>query len=297
MISRSPIFHNNITLGTVQFGMSYGVANQTGQIPLEEAFGIMDKAWALGVNTLDTAIAYGESEQRLGEIGVERWRVISKLPVMSEGCKDVYGWVLKSVEDSLERLKINCLSGLLLHRPQQLLMPYGEILFKAITKIKEQGMVEKIGVSIYDPNELDVLWSKYHFDMVQAPCNIVDRRLITSGWLSRLHQAGLEVQVRSIFLQGLLLMDAENRPPIFNRWQLLWGQWHRWLADQALTPLQACLGFVRSQREIAQVVVGVDSLKQLQEIFGAFESPSVLPPDALISEDVDLINPSHWSML
>ena len=289
--------HKRIALGSVQFGMPYGIANHAGQVSFNEVTAILEHAWSAGLNTLDTAIVYGESEQRLGEIGVGEWQIISKLPAISESCTDVAAWVQKLVIGSLERLGVTILYGMLLHRSQQLRGPQGDMLYHALIELKDQGLVEKIGVSIYNPDELDALCPHFQFDLVQAPFNIMDRRLATSGWLKRLHQSGTEVHVRSVFLQGLLLMEAENRPATFNRWQPLWEQWDHWLANQDKTPLQACLGYVLAQPEINRAVVGIDSLKQLQEIFAAIRTKIELPPASLISEDLDLINPSNWSEL
>jgi aryl-alcohol dehydrogenase-like predicted oxidoreductase len=289
--------NNRLALGTAQFGLPYGVANQVGQISRNEATAILDFAWAMGLDTLDTAINYGESEQLLGDVGVVQWRVISKLPSIPESCTDVSSWVQESFLRSLEQLSLPKLGGLLLHQPRQLLGPLGHALYRALLTLKDQGKVEKIGVSIYDPEELDAFWPNYKFDLVQAPFNIIDRRLSSSGWLMKLHQTDTEVHVRSVFLQGLLLMEAAKRPPTFNRWQPLWQQWHRWLDEQALTPLQACLGFALSQPEIDRVVVGVDSLRQLQGILVNVEAQTIMPPKTLVSEDLDLINPSHWSTL
>ena len=112
---------NRLALGTVQFGLNYGIANQQGQVSHDEAKAILDHASAHGIDTLDAAIAYGNSEQRLGEIGVQHWQVVSKLPAIPEGCSDISQWVADSVKESLQRLKIKRLYGLLLHRPQQLL--------------------------------------------------------------------------------------------------------------------------------------------------------------------------------
>ncbi len=288
---------SRLALGTVQFGLPYGVANTSGQVSLYEVAAILQQAWAAGIDTLDTAIAYGESEQRLGEIGVEKWRVISKLPAVPADCTDIRGWVQESVKCSLQRLNINCLYGLLLHRSQQLLESRGNDLYLALMDLKDQGLIRKIGVSIYDPEELDPLWPHFQLDLVQAPFNILDRRIETSGWLTRMHQAGTEVHVRSVFLQGLLLMEAERRPEKFKRWQPLWDRWDQWLKDQVLTPVQACLGFVMSRQEINRVVVGVDNRKQLQEILDAAETRVPTPPTTLAIEDLDLINPSRWSIL
>jgi Predicted oxidoreductases (related to aryl-alcohol dehydrogenases) len=115
-----------VALGTVQFGLSYGIANQSGQISRDEASAILQEAWASGIRMLDTAIVYGESEQVLGEIGIPSWDVVSKLPEIPLDCSNVMEWVFDSINGSLDRLKIDCLYGLLLHRPEQLLLPFGE---------------------------------------------------------------------------------------------------------------------------------------------------------------------------
>jgi aryl-alcohol dehydrogenase-like predicted oxidoreductase len=287
--------NNRLALGTVQFGLLYGIANQTGQVSRDEVAGILGHAWTDGIDTLDTAIGYGDSEAILGEIEVGNWQVITKLPEVPATCADVASWVQELVTGSLKRLGIYRLYGLLLHNSQQLLGPQGEALYQALVAIKGQGRVEKIGVSIYGPDELDAFWPRYQFDLVQAPFNILDRRLVSSGWLTRLRNAGTEVHVRSVFLQGLLLMDAANRPEKFNRWQSLWNDWHCWLTDYKLTPLQACLSFATSQSEINRIVVGVDSLEQLQGVLACAKSTVNIPPDTLMSDDLDLINPSYWS--
>lgn len=285
-----------LALGTVQFGLSYGVANQGGQVGREEAAAILEHARAAGVDTLDTAVAYGDSEQRLGEIGIEQWQVISKLPAIPDSCVDIADWVHQSVLDSMKRLRIPKLHGLLLHRPQQLLGPQGDALYRALVELKAEGKVDGIGVSIYGPEELDALLPRYPLDVVQAPFNILDRRMATSGWLAKLRRSGTEVHVRSAFLQGLLLMDQTSRPKYFRRWQDFWELWDRWLAAQELSPLRACIGFALSQPEVSRVVVGVDSLRQLKEILAVAEALAIMPPDTLMSDDGDLINPSRWSV-
>jgi len=289
--------NRRLALGTVQFGLLYGIANQFGQVSRDEVAKILGHAWTAGMDTLDTAIGYGDSEAILGGIGVDQWQVITKLPEFPVTCADVASWVQDLVADSIDRLGVPRLRGLMLHRSQQLLGPHGDKLYQALVVVRDLGKVEKIGVSVYGPDELDAIWPSYQFDLVQAPFNILDRRLVSSGWLNRLRQAGTEVHVRSVFLQGLLLMDAANRPGKFDRWQSLWDDWHRWLTDHALTPLQACLSFATSQPEINRVVLGVDSLEQLWEIFACAENPGKIPPESLMSDDLDLINPSHWSSL
>jgi aryl-alcohol dehydrogenase-like predicted oxidoreductase len=285
-----------LALGTVQFGLRYGIANQTGQVDRDAAASILEHAWAAAMDTLDTAIGYGQSEQRLGDIGVARWQIISKLPPVPADCADVTAWVQESLDGALARLRVPRLYGLLLHHSQELRGPHAAALYRALITAREQGTATKIGVSIYAPEELDALVPQFSFDLVQAPFNVLDRRLSSSGWLRRLTDAETEVHVRSVFLQGLLLMSADRRPPRFAHWEALWRRWHDWLRETQLAPVQACLGFVLSQPEIARVVIGVDTLTQLTEILRAVDAPCALPPPELMSADPGLIDPSRWSV-
>jgi len=286
-----------LALGTAQFGLNYGIANHAGQTSLREAKDILGVARAHGVRMVDTAAAYGDSERRLGEIGLQDWAVISKIPMIPDGIVNVGEWVRESVESSLNRLRLRSLCGVLLHRPEQLLSPIGDALYAALRELKNQGLAQNIGVSIYDPAELDDLCSRYRFDIVQCPFNVVDRRLIDSGWLYRLRDQGTEVHVRSIFLQGLLILSQQTRPTKFSRWEDLWSTWERWLARNALTPLQACLNYALSFPEIGRVVLGVDQVGQLRQLIGVIGCPIPDVPQDLRCNDLRLINPSLWNDL
>lgn len=286
-----------LALGTAQFGLPYGIANQAGQVTRDEGKAILQLAADNGIDTLDTAIAYGESEQRLGEIGVLDWQIVSKLPAIPDDCADISQWVAEAVDGSLQRLNVNSLYGLLLHSPQQLLEKNGGQLYRALQQLKQNGLVEKIGISTYAPSELDALCDRFQFDLVQAPFNILDRRLIDTGWLTRLAEQGTELHVRSVFLQGLLLMSPTDRPKEFAPWDQFWSEWDNWLNINNLTPLQACLCYALSFPPISKVIVGIDSMQQLKEILVA--SVGVLPkiPAALRTSDLDLINPANWATL
>ena len=286
-----------LALGTVQFGLPYGVANQQGQVSLPEAAAILTCARKAGLDTLDTAMVYGNSEERLGQIGVQDWKLISKLPALPEQALAVERWVEEAVAICLGRLRVSSLYGLLLHRPADLLTSQGTILYKSLVNLKQRGWVKKIGVSVYDPEELTTLYPQFSFDLVQAPFNGFDQRLVTSGWLARLQQDGVEVHGRSLFLQGLLLMPPEQRPLKFRRWQPLWDAWDSWLAETQISPLQACLGCAWHQTSLDRLVVGVDSLSHLQEILAVLGDSLPLWPDHISSNDMDLVNPARWASL
>lgn len=283
-----------LALGTAQFGLAYGIANSEGQVTVDAAAKILACAREAGMDTIDTAIAYGQSEQRLGEVGVGDWRVVSKLPAVPDECADVQEWVAANAEASLARLGVPRLRGLLLHRPGQLLGPNGRPLYQALLRLKDAGKVEKIGISVYEPSELDELCARFAFDLVQAPFNVFDRRMATSGWLHRLHAEGVEIHVRSAFLQGLLLSTIGGSPAGFERWASLWSSWRAWVDAAGLDFLRAALGHVLSYPEIDRVVVGVDSLHQLNEILACAQSGPQRAPETLATADIDLLNPARW---
>ena len=285
-----------LALGTAQFGFAYGIASPQPQLAYEEAKAIVDYAAGQGMNLLDTAMGYGDSEARLGEIGVDDWKVISKLPEVPNG-ESAENWITNAVKSSLEKLKVASLYGLLLHRPAQLLGDRGLEIHAALQRLKDEGLVEKTGVSIYQPSELEGILSVGDVDLVQSPISVLDRRLITSGWLERLSDNGVEVHARSVFLQGLLLMSADQRPEKFNRWSGFWKHYDEWIVAADLSPLQACLAYVSAIPEIQQVIVGVNSLSQIKEILQAQtnQAPSWSP--VLATCDEELLDPLAWLQL
>jgi len=282
-------------IGTAQFGLPYGIANKDGQVARSDAREMLQLAAANGIDTLDTAIAYGESETCLGEVGTPGFRLVTKLPPVPGGCVDVSAWVRDQVAASLSRLGVSAVYGLLLHRPDQLLGMEGKTLYQALQGLKQAGLVQKVGISVYAPSELEALTSQYSFDLVQAPFNLVDRRLHTTGWLQRLKDDGVEVHTRSTFLQGLLLMPQAAIPAKFTPWADLWSKWYDWLARHNVSAVQASLAFPLSFPEIDRVVVGAESVHQLAQIIDAASSdaPDELPD--LNSDAENLINPALWS--
>ena len=286
-----------LALGTVQFGLKYGVANIGSRVSLEEAHSIVNRARQLGIDTLDTAVAYGDSESVLGKLNIHSWRVVTKLPAVPDDCKNVTDWVKTQISGSLDRLQIPCLYGVLLHQPNQLHESRGSELFTALQSLKANGLVNKIGVSVYGPEELGELLAKYTFDLAQIPLNILDRSFIESGWAQKLKNDGIEVHTRSLFLQGLLLMPKGKRPPKFERWDDIWIEWDRWLAETGLTPLQACLRYANGLDCIDRVVVGVDSVEQLNGIMKAATEQLPNLPQFKKMQDERLANPATWSQL
>lgn len=288
---------SRLAVGTAQFGFDYGISNAGGQVSLEVAKEVLSVARAAGCDTLDTAIAYGDSEARLGRIGVDGWQIVSKLPAFAPDTADLGAWARAQVQGSLERLQVPRLDTLLLHAPAQLASARGNELFAALARLRDEGLLSRLGVSIYSPNELEALVPRFAIDVVQAPHNVLDGSLDTSGWAERLAQQGIEIHVRSTFLQGLLLMRPDQRPAYFSEWNALWELWEGWLLEHRLSAVQACMRHVMAQGWAGKVVVGVTSPEELKDVIEASRGPlPPLPPlpQELRCRDRRLINPALW---
>ena len=290
---------SRLALGTVQFGQAYGIANQDGQVKLEDAASILAAARAAGIDTLDTAIAYGEAEDVLGRIGVGGFRIVSKVPALREPVSAVDDWVVAQLEASLARLHVPRLGGLMLHAPDDLLGPHGPAIARGLQRARDAGLADRIGLSVYSPEQLAALIDRLPLEIVQIPANIFDRRFAETGWLERLAANNIEVHARSAFLQGLLLMPAERVPAKFATFRPLIDSWHAWLAGEAAgtSAVQACLAHMASYKGIARLVIGADSLAQLLDIITAAAAAPRRAPDALASPATPLINPAQWNTL
>lgn len=283
-------------IGTAQFGNDYGIANQRGQPKLKEQKSILKFAKKNGIDMLDTAIDYGDSENNLGKCGVGEFKVITKIPTIPDNLFDVTEWMKEHVHNSLLRLDASSIYGLLLHRSSDLLKYNGEVI-KFLKNLKESKLVKKIGVSIYSPYELEVIFKKTSVDIIQAPFNIIDQRLQTTGWLPKLNSLNIEVHVRSVFLQGLLLLPRNKIPKKFIVWKKIWDKWYEWQDKHPeVSALQACLGFVNI-KEINRIIIGIDSLQQIKEIVNAKKIFKKISYPNLASNDIKLLHPSNWKNL
>jgi len=285
-----------LALGSVQFGLNYGISNISGKVHESKVIEILNKAKKENINTIDTAILYGDSEAVLGRAGVRNFNVITKLPPMPDHLNDIKGWAVKNVSNSINKLNVKKLYGLILHQSDDFIGERGSELSSILCKLKHEGVVNKIGVSIYNPNELDSLENKsLKLDIVQAPFNILDRRLETSGWLTKLKNLDIEIHTRSVFLQGLLLLDSNSRDQYFEKWKNAFDEFENWIKKTNQTPLEACLNFVYSYNEIDKIIVGIDTVVQLEEIVSSINYEYKAPiSNHLQINDIMLIEPSNW---
>jgi aryl-alcohol dehydrogenase-like predicted oxidoreductase len=286
-------------LGTAQFGLDYGISNRDGKTPPAEVGRILALAEENGVRLLDTAAQYGDAEEALGRCLAPEspFRIVTKTPSFRSaaiGDADVDG-LEETLRRSLARLGRTSVHGLLVHHCDDLFAEGGRRLFSRMEDLKRQGLVEKIGISAYSPAQVDRAMDEFPLDLVQAPYSILDQRLSRGGQLERMARQGVEFHARSVFLQGLLLMEPAGLPGYFAPWQAQLLALRRAALTAGLSVLALALRFAVDQAWVAQVVCGVNHARQLTELLAACRQNVPLPAlDGLAVGDPALIDPSRW---
>lgn len=272
---------NKVVLGTVQFGLNYGISNTQGQVPLDTVKDMLDVMRSSNCKTIDTAQAYGTSEDVLGYCGVGDLDVITKIQQTTN--------IEDSIQGSLRRLRLDKLEAVMYHSFP--LFKQDEASFKCLEKLKSDGLVNKIGFSLYDPKEAEYILDKYNFDIVQVPYNIFDRRFETV--FERLKKSDVEIHVRSVYLQGLFFLSPENLPAKISELYLPLKKLQSICKDNVAL---YCLAFACANKFIDKIVVGATSVKELRENISYFSEVTYPTELDALSEGInsDMLNPSNW---
>lgn len=284
-------------LGTVQWGIDYGISNLRGQTPAHEIGDMLSIAADAGISLLDTAAQYGAAEATLGEHSLATFKVVTKTPHFARSIfePEHQRQLLACFEESLARLNSRAVYGLLVHNAADLMVPGAPLLIEALRRLKAEGRVAKVGVSVYNSEQIEAVLNLFTPDLIQLPLNVFDQRLLKSGDISRLKDLDVEIHVRSVFLQGLLLMSPEELPAHMQRHRPAVERWREVAKAHGLTPRQAALAFVRDNEEIDQLLVGVESTEQLRECLADYSTDASFDGKGLNSRDVTLLNPTLWT--
>jgi len=288
-----------IGIGTVQFGLDYGVSNQTGRVDFNQVEKILEFAQNKGIRYLDTAPLYGQSEETLGRLNfAENIRIITKTQKMEglSGFSDPYNEFSLELERSLSRLKRNSVYGLMAHDPNDLINDGSDRIWKIFETHKNAGRVKKIGVSVYEESQILSILDRYPIDIIQIPVSIMDQRPIQNGILNKLKKKGVEIHVRSVFLQGSIFIDPEKLPGSLNTFKSIFSDFSNRVKKSGFTSLECALGFIKTVPEIDVVVIGVNSYTQFKEVVRAWEKEIDLSAfsDFQPSKNSDLLNPAKW---
>jgi len=272
-----------MSLGTVQLGLNYGIANNEGKPDREKSFSIISAALDAGITTLDTARAYGDSEEVIGAFLKANPGAKDKLFIttkLSSGlpagapAADVEKALFQSVETSLSGLGLRKVNCLLLHHAADMTV-HGSVTADVLQRIVSQGLADMAGVSVYHPDEVDVMLKDNIYQAIQLPMNIFDLRFLKSGALDRLHSRGIKIFVRSVFFQGLLFLDPEKmNDPDLIRYAAPHLKKLKQLSEKAgMSIAQFAITFLRDMPGITSLVLGADNSAQIRENIALFDSP------------------------
>ena len=285
---------NKIILGSANFDQIYGIKKNF--IKKSEIKKLFDLALKNKIKTIDTSPLYNKSEKIIGLLNNNRFKIISKIPKPPKNIKreNIKKWLKQKVMISLKNLRIKKFECLLLHNANSLLYKNGDEIYKGIRNMKINGFTSKIGVSIYDFNVLDKILKKFKFNLIQAPFNILDQRLVEKGWLKKLKKRKIEVHARSIFLQGILLLKHNQLPKKLIKLSKKLMVWENWLKKNKFSSLQVCLSFVLNQRQLDGIVVGYNNINQLNQILKLKQIKNNFSLPNLNIKDKKLIDPRKW---
>lgn len=271
---------SKIAIGTVQFGLDYGISNKTGKPDIHKVKEILDFANENNITTLDTASAYGDSELVLGNYGVDEFKVITKfLP------QDIDKGLEYSFKQSLTKLKLKTIYGYLAHRVDSI----DDKTWSILKKFKSAGLVDKIGYSLQSLSEFQRANEKGYFpDLIQVPFNLLDNRF--KGLCKKLKKQGVEIHTRSTFLQGLFFMNTEVMEGFEEVIPVISDLQNKYKGELA----QHLLRYVLQQKFIDRVVIGVQSKEQLVQNISELElNVRIKDLDLVFSENI--LNPALWS--
>ena len=265
-----------MTLGTVQLGMNYGIANVAGKPDEEKSFSILRTALEGGITVLDTARAYGDSELVIGRF-LKQWQgeppaIITKVPTLQGTTpKELEKFVTESVERSLERLGVNKLESVMLHGAKDPIL-HGKACADAVKALINQGYTDKVGVSVYTAEDIAGMLQYDIFSLTQVPMSIFDQQLITGGWIDQLKAHDYTVYVRSVFLQGLFFLNPDTMTdPILLEHAAPKLRLLRQVAEEEnMTLAQLAIAFIRDCPGVTSLVLGADTPEQVRENLAQF---------------------------
>ena len=285
-----------LILGTAQFGAGYGITNTVGRIADPEMGEILDVARRAGIDLFDTAPDYGDAQERLGgyaEANVPR-RFVSKfgLPTATAteaGSADLF-------ESTLSELRVPELYGLLFHRVADLRDSRATGAWEALRRAREAGTVARIGASIYDAADLEIVAERFpDLNLIQVPGSILDRRLLDHTTLRSLHDRGVEVHVRSAYLQGLLLAPPDELPDHFDDLRPIIARLRAAASEREIPVMGAALGFLKNNSIVDAVLVGATNADELSSTVAAWQSvPTEVMAFELPEIRAELLDPRLW---
>lgn len=286
-----------IVLGTAQFSGNYGITKKDGYLTQNGAHKILKTLLAKNLRHLDTSIDYKNSLKKIKSFSYNNWQITTKMDPKNLDFSSEHNLYL-SVENQIKLIKkqssIKTIKNLLLRNSNIILTPKGKILFKVLKKIKKNKLIINFGYSIYSFKNLEKIIINFRPDLIQCPYNIFDRRIENIKIKNILKKKKIKVQARSIFLQGILLKKTNQLPKFFLKWKKLFLNFENLTKINKLSPLSLCFNFVNNNKDIDEIVIGVQNNKELKEIFDIKLKRKISIRKELFKPSLKLIDPTKW---
>ena len=284
--------NKKIIIGTASLGLKYGF-NKTKQNS-RNSVAYLKKAYNLGIKEIDTSPAYGNSGKIINDTK-KKFKIYTKLTkkLLKTNSKKIELSIKNFLIKSLKKFSIKEFEGVLIQNESVMLTKKGKKIFETLKKFKENKLIKNIGISSYNLKTLRKILKKYQFDFVQVPFNVFDQRLIEKKNLDFLNKKKIDIHVRSIFLQGLLLLDNNEIPIKFKKYKEFFYFWNTWLNNNNYSNLEACYNFVNEQKSIKKVVIGSANYNEFKNLFYCKEK-KIRFPFKFKKVPENLFNPIRW---
>jgi len=288
---------NKIVLGTAQFSGNYGITKKNSFLTENEAHKILKTLLSKKLKHLDTSIDYENSLNKINSFNFNNWQITTKMDPKKLDFSSEQNLYL-SVENQIKLIKqnssIKTIKNLLIRNSNMILTPKGKILYKVLKKIKRNKLIINFGYSIYNFKNLEKIIINFRPDLIQCPYNVFDRRVENIKIKKLLKKKKIKIQARSIFLQGVLLKKIDQLPKFFHKWKKLFLNFENLIKINKLTALSLCFNFVNNNKDIDEILIGVQNNKELKEILNIELKRKILMSKELLNSSLKLIDPTKW---
>ena len=282
-----------LSIGSAQFGFRYGICNKIGIVKKQEVKKIINYCKIKKINSIDTAQGYGNSHKLLGSLNLNKFQITTKISnIKKKKINDLESFVNLEVDKILKELNKKKVYALLIHDVSQLRGRFGKNLYNVLQNLKKNKKFIKLGISVYTKKELDFIVKNYNIDIVNLPVSVANQEFCKKNYLLKLKKKNIEIHVRSIFLQGLLLSNYRYLPRRFKN-NKFFLEWFNWLKINNYNSLEASLGFIKDIKYIKKIIIGVDNYYQLKMIVKAYKKSTKFNFKKFSQSSI-LRTPSKW---
>lgn len=280
-------------LGTAQLSGKYGITNNNyKKINFKELKKIISFCKKNNILQIDTALNYSGAHKKISLQDTKKFKIISKIPkILSQNQINIDAEIDYYIKQILQELKKKKIYAILLHSPKQLLEKKGIYVFKKLEKLKKENKIKKIGISVYSPKETNQIIKKFKIDLIQIPYNILDRSFEKKNLLKKMYKKGIKIYARSCFLQGLLVGKPKKNKRFFKK---MLHKYFKWIEENRIDPVEACIKFVIRNRYISNIVIGVDNYKQILDLKKMNFKKKINIPNNLIVKNLSILDPRKW---